>query len=221
MDACMQYCKEWWFSRSTRESRYCGEAGKQTDEIHATTYLLNFDHLMDAFWIDARVQQTECGIEPNHAAKIQRWIKNIALQVWAQTNMLMGSYAHHSDIIQLATTQNMLVCKYLIGEITSVPDRISKNNVRLGIRMRENIRQYFEHYSIISSCFWSYNLTRLHAEAVPSRENRTDSWIFFKIGFNLTNFAFAVSKRSFFTTSNRCNRQLFRIILAPKQPHRS
>ena len=134
--------------------------------------------------------------------------------------MLMGSYAHHSDIIQLATTQNMLVCKYLIGEITSVPDRISKNNVRLGIRMRENIWQYFEPYSIISSCFWSYNLTRLHAEAVPSRENRTDSWIFFKISFNLTNFAFAVSKRSFFTTSNECNLQLFRIILAPTQPHR-
>jgi hypothetical protein len=39
--------------------------------------------------------------------------------------MPMGSYAHYLDMVKGKNTQNMRVCKYSMGEITSVPDHMS------------------------------------------------------------------------------------------------
>ena len=50
---------------------------------------------------------------------------NVNLQVRAEKKMPMDSYGRHLDIIKSKTTQNMRVCKYSMGEITSVPDHMN------------------------------------------------------------------------------------------------
>ena len=94
------------------------------------------------------------------------------------------------------------------------------DNVRRDINMQEKSHEYFEHSSITSWCFWSWNWTRSPAKAVYTTENRIVSLIFSKMSFNMTNIYFYPFETSMGYYLKRCNLQLFRILLRPNQPHR-
>ena len=69
----------------------------------------------------------------------------VALQVWAGTKMPMGSYAHKLEMDKGETTQNILVCKYSIGEITSVPEHMTIPTLDKVSECGKKIQQYFQH----------------------------------------------------------------------------
>ena len=71
--------------------------------------------------------------------------QNVALQVWAEFKMPMGSYAHKLEMDKGETTQNILVCKYSIGEITSVPEHMTIPTLDKVSECGKKTQQYFQH----------------------------------------------------------------------------
>ena len=80
--------------------------------------------------------------------------------------MPMGSHAHEWDTGKAETKHNMRLCRYSMGEITSVPHHISIPTLDKVSECGKKIQWYFDHGIIDSSCLWSDNLTGSRAGKV-------------------------------------------------------